>query len=121
MKSKFNVLVFACIISSFAAAANSPASMKVTAASTASVFNITYRSQEEGKVIISIYNKKNQLVFSEKIQHVVSFIRPYNFSKLGEGEYTIEVVDKYGKQVEIINYSLNKISRSSSVSPIQPN
>ncbi len=120
MKSKFNVLVFACILSSFATSANSPASMKVTSSPSASVFNITYRSQEEGKVTISIYNKKNQLVFTEKIQHVVSFIRPYNFSKLGEGEYTIEVSDKHGKQVEKINFSRTKINSPISVSQLLP-
>jgi uncharacterized protein YaiI (UPF0178 family) len=43
------------------------------------------------------------------MNNVASFVRPYNFSELPEGEYTIVLEDKNGKQVEKVNYAMNKV------------
>lgn len=102
---------------SFAAVAASPASLSVTT-STANVFNITYKTAETGSVKISIYNTSNELVFSEVLTGVASFVRPYNFSELSEGEYTIVVANKNGKQTEKVNYSANKITSFISISEV---
>lgn len=117
MKSKFNFLAIVCMIMSFAAVAASPASLSVTT-STANVFNITYKTAETGSVKISIYNTSNELVFSEVLNSVASFVRPYNFSELSEGEYTIVVANKNGKQTEKVNYSANKITSFISISEV---
>ena len=100
MKSKFNSLFIAFVMMSFAAVAASPALLSVTASTAASVFNINYKMVEKGTVNISIYDKSNELVFTEVLIDVKSFVRPYNFSELPEGEYTIVVADKNGKQAE---------------------
>ena len=118
MKSKINALVvIACVMMSFAAVAAAPASLSVTASSS-NVFNITYKTAEVSHVKISIYNNSNTLVFSEVLNNVASFVRPYNFSELTEGEYTIVVSNKNGTQAEKINFASNKINSIISVSEV---
>lgn len=73
------------------------------------VFSIQYKNTEKGNVRVYILNSKNQEIFSESFQNVSSFTRPYNFTQLAEGEYTIVIEDKNGKQVEKINYTRNKL------------
>lgn len=107
MKSSFVALALVCLMS-VAALADSPASLSVTSTD-ASVYNVVYKTSEAGKVKVSIYTKRNQLVFSEVLNNVTSFKRPYNFSQLEEGEYTIVLEDKNGKQVETVNYTTSKI------------
>jgi hypothetical protein len=109
MNSKFSALVFAFIIMSATAFADAPASLTVISTSTSSVYKIYYKTKEVGKVKVSIINSANQLVFSEVLSNVASFVRPYNFSELAEGEYTIVLEDKNGKQVEKVNYTMNRI------------
>lgn len=104
MKSSFVALVLVSFMS-VAAFADAPASLSVTSTD-ASVYNVVYKASEAGKVKVSIYTKRNQLVFSEVLTNVTSFKRPYNFSELEEGEYTIVLEDKNGKQVETVNYTI---------------
>jgi hypothetical protein len=109
MNSKITSILLAFVLLSVVAKAESPATFAVVAGSKASVYNIYYTSAETGKVKISILNDENHLVFSEVLSNVASFKRPYNFSQLSEGQYTIVVEDKNGKQVEQVNYSMNKV------------
>ena len=108
MNSKLSVLVFAFIVSTASAFADAPTSLTVVPA-TSQVYKVYYKTKEAGKVKVSIINSSNQLVFSEVMSNVASFVRPYNFSELPEGEYTIVLEDKNGKQVEKVNYAMNKI------------
>ena len=73
------------------------------------VFAIQYKNTEKGNVKVYILNSKNQEIFSESFQNVSSFTRPYNFTQLAEGEYTIIIEDKNGKQTEKINFTRNKL------------
>jgi hypothetical protein len=107
---KFNVLVIVCALVSASALADAPASLSVIPASTGSVYNVHYKTSEAGKVKVSIFNNSNQLVFSEVLNNVGSFVRPYNFSQLAEGEYTIILEDKNGRQVQKVNYTLEKVT-----------
>lgn len=108
MNSKLVVLVLAFIVSTATAFADAPTSLTVVSA-TSQVYKVYYKTKEAGKVKVSIINSSNQLVFSEVMNNVASFVRPYNFSELPEGEYTIVLEDKNGKQVEKVNYTMNKI------------
>lgn len=117
MKLKINALVIACVMMSFAAVAITPASLSVTASSS-NVFNINYKTAEAGTVKIAIYDNNNILVFSEVLNNVASFVRPYNFTELNEGEYTIVVSNKNGKQAEKVNYAANTISSFINVSEV---
>ena len=117
MKSKITLLVIACVLMSFAAMAASPSSLSITASSP-KTFKIAYTNAEAGTVKVSIYDAANQLLFVEVLNNVASFVRPYNFSEMPEGEYTIVVNDKNGKHAEKINYASNKINSFISVSEI---
>jgi hypothetical protein len=100
MNSKLVVLVLAFIVSTATAFADAPTSLTVVSA-TSQVYKVYYKTKEAGKVKVSI--------ISEVMNNVASFVRPYNFSELPEGEYTIVLEDKNGKQVEKVNYTMNKI------------
>jgi hypothetical protein len=108
MKSTIIILAFA-FLSFTAVKAESPATMSVLYNAASGVYKVCYKSAETGRVKLAIYNANNNLVFSEVMNNISSFIRPYNFSQLSEGEYTIVLEDKNGKQVEKVNYRLNKI------------
>lgn len=73
------------------------------------VFSIQYKNSEKNNVRVSILNDKKEIIFTEEFRNVTSFKRPYNFSQLAEGEYTIVIEDKNGKQTEKISYQLNKV------------
>jgi hypothetical protein len=118
MKSIVSSLIFSCALS-VSALAGPISSLSVTPAD-ANTFNISYKKDdaEVGTVKISILNSDNKIVFTETINHVASFVRPYNFSKLGEGMYTVIVVDKDGEQTKKINYSFKKLTSFISVTKL---
>ncbi len=76
-----------------------------------SLIKLFYKSGKESNVKVTIIDSNNQVVFSEDMKHVDGFMRPYNFSKLSEGDYTIELVDHAGKKVEKISYREGKVER----------
>jgi hypothetical protein len=72
----------------------------------ADTYKLIYKAVKAGGVRVSILDSRNEVVFQESIKTEDGFIRPYNFGSLADGEYTIEIVDGSGKQVEKIhNYS----------------
>jgi hypothetical protein len=75
------------------------------------VFKLFYKAETKGTVRIAIYNEKNDKLYSETLRHISNFMRPYNFSTLKEGEYTIEVTDESGKVLKKVSY-INKPSPS---------
>jgi hypothetical protein len=101
MKSVLTVIIifFVLISRTFALG---PTSLTVKSAEKVNVYNIHYRTTIEGTVKLSIINSKNKAVFSEVLLNTSSFVRPYNFSHLAEGEYTVILEDKNGKQAEKI-------------------
>jgi hypothetical protein len=81
------------------------------------IYNVYYKCQDGEKVKISIVNSNNMVVFSERIR-VGSFKRPYNFTNLAYGEYSIIIEDNIGKQVQKINHNSKKIKSSISVTEV---
>src|SRR5688572_10299134 len=69
-----------------------------------STFKLSYTRSELSSVKVSIYNDNHDLVFTETIRKISSFIRPYNFSDLPEGEYTIEVSDGTSSVTKTVTY-----------------
>jgi hypothetical protein len=110
MNLKFASFICACLLLTLSASAGAPASFTIVPASNAAVYNVLYKSAEAGRVKISIINSSNQVVFTEVLNNVASFQRPYNFSALEQGEYTIALEDRNGKQVEKVKYFMNKVS-----------
>lgn len=78
---------------------------------TGSVVKLFYKGSVSGDVKVSIYNEKGDKVFKETIRGIENFMRPYNFSSLAEGEYTIELEGADGRQLEKVNYTKGKIEK----------
>jgi hypothetical protein len=76
-----------------------------------SIFKVFYKGTALNKVVINIYNNDNVKVLSDNLGKQESFVRPYNFSQLSEGQYTIELTDETGKQVERVEYRNGKIEK----------
>lgn len=71
-----------------------------------SVYNLVYASAKTGMVTVSIKNQEGQVVLQEQIfNDKKGFIRPYNFSTMPEGSYTLEVKDAAGKSELSLSYS----------------
>lgn len=85
-----------------------PANMAVLKAG--STFKLYYKNVKSGNVKVTIYDSKGKEVFEESFTDVENFVRPYNFSALKEGEYTITLENEEGKQSTTINYSNEKIA-----------
>jgi hypothetical protein len=78
---------------------------------TGSTFKLFYKGAKAGNVRVTIYDNEGNAVFEETIHKMESFVRPYNFSSLVEGEYTIALTDEEGKLVEKVNYVNVKTKR----------
>jgi hypothetical protein len=118
MNFKITTLLFAFALLSVSAFAEAPASVAVVSAPNTGVYNVYYRTAVAGEVKVSIKNSSNKVVFTEVLSNVASFKRPYNFSQLPHGEYTIVIEDKNGKKVEQVNYTLSKIESNIRVSRV---
>jgi len=117
MNARITLSIFAFVMMSVAAFADAP-STSVVPVSNSTVYNVFYKSTETGKVKVSIFNSSNDMVFTETLSNVSSFKRPYNFSELAEGQYTIVIEDKNGKSVENVNYVMNKVQSFVAVSQV---
>jgi len=80
-----------------------------------STFRLIYKSETESDVRVSIYDDKDQLVYSEKVNNTDGFTRPYNFENLSEGEYTIAIEDGSKKQIEKVSYRAPRITKALNV------
>jgi hypothetical protein len=110
MNSKLAFFACVSLLFSLSASAESPAPFMIVSASNTAVYNVYYRTLEVDRVKISIINSSNQVVFTEVLNNVTSFKRPYNFSNLEQGEYSIVMEDRNGKQVEKVKYFMNKVT-----------
>jgi hypothetical protein len=103
------LFTFVMLLSISAFADATASSMAVLSTTNKSVYSVFYKAEVAGNVKVSILDKNKKLIFTETISNVASFKRPYNFSQLAQGQYTIVIEDKNGKQVEQVNYVLNKV------------
>ncbi len=69
-----------------------------------SVIKLFYRGEECGTVKIAIYNPKGNIVYREVLENTEDFMRPYNFSALPSGRYTIELTDKFGTKSRSVDH-----------------
>jgi hypothetical protein len=68
------------------------------------VFKVIYEGAKSN-VTMKILNQNGIEVFSENLGTVNGFVRPVNFTGMTPGEYTIEVVDNSGKQIQKVTYA----------------
>jgi uncharacterized cupredoxin-like copper-binding protein len=74
-------------------------------------FKVFYKAQKSGNVTVSIRNEKGEIVYSEKLLKIDGFIRPYNFENLPAGQYSIQIENQEGKQVEKVNFGAGKVEK----------
>ena len=75
------------------------------------IVKLFYRGEQSGKVKVTIYNHKGDVVFKEVMQETEHFMRPYNFASLPEGQYTIELNDASGKRFHKVTHAKPKEKR----------
>jgi len=83
-----------------------------------STFVVTYKPEKAMNVSVSIVNELGQTIFSETLKNTDGFMRPYNFSGLGEGVYTIEIADASGEHTEFVDFRSGKGEKSINVKKI---
>ena len=111
MKKTLSVLVVLMVFSSvvFARRLDNPgATPSAAVVKIGTTFKLYYKGSQQADVKVSILDAGNHLVFSETIKDVEGFVRPYNFENLPEGDYTIKISDKNGRQIEKISYKQEK-------------
>jgi len=107
MKKILSVLVVLIMFSSvvFARRLDNPgATPSAAVVKIGTTFKLYYKGSQHADVKVSIRDASERLVFSEIIKDVDGFVRPYNFSSLPEGDYTMQISDKNGRQIEKISY-----------------
>ena len=73
-----------------------------------STFKLFYKGAEQSDVKVLILNDENQIVFTEKIKNTDGFARPYNFSNLPEGHYSIQIKDNAGVRTETVSHQIER-------------
>lgn len=106
------------MISAVLVHAASPVKMAILADATSGIYKVVYKAAEVGKVKISIFDEKHELIFTETLNNVESFVRPYNLSNLDQGQYTIVVEDKNGRTEEKVNYTFKKVESAVEITKI---
>lgn len=74
------------------------------------VYTLIYKGKECRKVTIKILDENQNIVFTEQIRKYGSFVRPYNFSGLQEGIYTMMVNDDSGVVTKQIYHRISPVA-----------
>jgi flagellar hook assembly protein FlgD len=102
----FLAVLFLVTSTAFATTPDEPAS-GISVLRKGETFKLLYKGARYNDVKIYILNEDDEVIFSETIKSTDGFIRPYNFSKLPEGNYSFELVDNKGRhEIEQVNYRL---------------
>jgi hypothetical protein len=107
MKTKNVVLTMVAVIvaSAFSLAAT-PSSKVAVVSQNNSVYKLIYEGATAGKVTLKIYDKSSNVIFTETKKGLSKFILPLNFAGLEHGEYSIEITDETGTQIQKINHEV---------------
>jgi len=120
MKTKLMVSALIVALVTGIAVAADPVGPKVVIVNQkeSGVFKVIYEGVKAGRVNLKISDEAGVILFNETISGVNSFMRPLNFKGMAPGEYTIEVSDAYGKNVQIVNYTNEQPASAVHVSKI---
>lgn len=80
------------------------------------IVKVFYRGEQAGKVKVTIFNAKGRTVYNETFRNTENFMRPYNFSFLPPGDYTIEVSDAQGTRSQKVSYGTSEKKRTAHLS-----
>lgn len=71
-------------------------------------YKLVYPVHTAGTVYIRIYDQEGQQVFSDRIKNKNGFMRPYDFSKLPDGNYKFMIQSNGGKIITEIIHKLHR-------------
>lgn len=119
MKTK-SMLVAVMMLVSIVTIAKDPVTPRlvVVTQKSAGTFKVIYEGEKKGSVKMNILNANGTLVYTETMKSVDGFIRPVNFSQMTPGQYTIEIIDANGKNVQLVNYATETSTTSVHVAKI---
>lgn len=103
MKKYFLILGMALLTGSFiyAGVDNPNKTTETSVQSSGDKVKLYYKSTEINPVKVAIFNERNEKILIETLKtKKASFIRPYDFSKMPEGTYTLVLEDANGKRTE---------------------
>lgn len=98
MKKSFITLTLIAVFATFVFAEN-PSTANVAITKSGTVFKVFYKADAKEAVKVSIVNAAGEIVYVEHVKTNNGFIRPYNFSNLPFGDYTIIVEGDEGRSV----------------------
>ena len=70
----------------------------------AGTYKLIYTKKTHAKVGVQIFDESGKLLFSEQIRNKEGFIRPYNFSELDYGLYTMVITDAKEKVTQKVTH-----------------
>ena len=76
--------------------------------STFAKYKLVYPVRTAGMVYIRIYDQEGQQVFSDRIRNKNGFMRPYDFSKLPDGNYKFMIHSNGGQIITEIVHKLHQ-------------
>ncbi len=103
---KMSLIIFMLVTVSCAVLQASPNGhdQRIKVHNVGDIFRVTYRSSVECRVKVTITDAKGEVVFTEKVDSHGGITRPYNFSQLPKGDYSIQVEDLIGSYSEKLSY-----------------
>jgi hypothetical protein len=111
MKKTLSVLVVLLSFSSLVFATKYPgAEPGMVIIKSGTTYKLYYSGTKQTNVTISIRDARDRIVYTEVLKNVSGFVRPYNFSHLEEGKYTMEIKDSNGLLTEEIRYGKTRES-----------
>jgi hypothetical protein len=102
MKNILILLAFVSFTNVYAGERNPASAMEVIR--TGDMVKVFYKGVKDCTVKVTILNAKGTAVFTETLKHISNFMRPYNFSTLAQGNYSIEITDESGKLMKRVDY-----------------
>lgn len=120
MKTKSVVLAGMMVLASIFSFAIEPSNSQLVIVNQkeTGMFKVIYQGTSEQNVVMKIYNQSGEVVFTETIKSVKGFIRPVNFTGMDAGEYSIEIADLNGKQLQKVAYNTTSKVKSVHVSKV---
>lgn len=103
------MIIAALVLISSVAFADEPGAPKLVVLSQkeSGLYKVIYENSKTTRVKMTILNSNGEALYNESIRVNDGFIVPVNFKGLTPGEYSIEVTDGAGKQVQKVTYLEN--------------
>jgi len=118
MNTKSMLVAAIAMVASVAFATEPNPKVVVIGQKQSGTYKVIYEGAKQGKVKMNIRNSAGETLFTETIASSNGFIRPVNFTGLEFGEYTIEIADAAGKQIQKVQYQSAAVAKNVHVAKV---